>query len=533
MEHYTAGRWADAVEAFGRFDAASPLGPDELVAWARSFYMLGRDDEYVATLERAHRGFLALSQVDGAAGCAWWIGHNLMFRGQGNLANGWFATGTRLLDEAGIDCVERGFLLAPVWLRQMGAGEWSAGYQTALDGARIGERFGDADLLWLARDEQARALVHLHRVEEGLRLVDEILVALGSGAVSPVVSGILYCNTIAFCRDAHQNRHAREWTEALTAWCERQPQMVAHNGLCLVHRAEVFQVLGLWPLALEEARTAAERFTEGALNRIATGQAHYRQGEIHRLQGRWADAEACYLDASRRGHEPQPGLALTRLSQGRPDLAAAAIRRAVLETASPSSRADLLPAYVEIMVAVGDLDAAEAACRELDGLAVAHRSESLRAMLDHATALVAEASGNHRAALVSARAAWQAWQQLEAPYDGARARVVVARACRVLGDEDSARLEEAAAREVFEELGARSDLDVEAAWSAGLSERELEVLRLVSTGSTNREIAESLVISERTVARHLQNIFAKLDVSTRTAASAFAHEHGLVRPGAN
>ncbi len=495
--------------------------------------MLGRDVEYVALLERAHHAYLETGRTDRAAGCAWWIGHNLMFHGEGGRANGWFALGNRLLDEAALDCVERGFLLAPVWLRQMGSGDWAAGYETAVGAARIGERFGDHDLLWLARDEQARALLQLDRVDEALSLVDEVLVTVGSGVVSPVVSGIVYCNTIAFCRDSHQHRHAREWTEALTAWCARQPQMVAHNGLCLVHRAEVLQSLGRWSGAMEEARTAAERFTEGALNEIACGQAHYRQGEIHRLQGRWVDAERSYLEASRNGREPQPGLALARLRQGRPDLAAAAIRRAVLETAQPSARAGLLPAYVEIMVAVGDVEAAEVACRELDGLAELHRSETLRAMLDHAKALVSEANGDHRGALVSARAAWQAWHLLDAPYDAARARVVVARACRVLGDDDSAHLEDAAALEVFEQLGARPDLPDSTGTTGGLSERELEVLRLVCAGRTNREIGSQLVISERTVARHLQNIFVKLDVATRTAASAFAHEHGLVRPGAN
>ena len=528
MEQDQAGRWAEAAESYARADSAARLEPDDVVAWARSQYMLGRDDEYVALLERAHREYLDRDQRRAAAGCAWWIGHNLLFRGEAGPANGWFSLGNRLLEG---DCPERGYLLAPVWLRQLGSGELDAGLATLDEAARLGEAYGDRDLLWLARDDRARCLLLMGRVEEALGLVDEILVVLQAGEVSPVVRGIIYCNTIAFCRDAHQHRHARDWTEALTAWCEQQPQMVAHNGLCLVHRAEVLQLIGQWSAALAEARLAVERFTDGALNQIACGQAHYRQGEIHRLQGRWAEAESSYLDASRNGHEPQPGLALTRMGEGRPDLAAAAIRRAVLETTEPFARARLLPAYVEIMVAVADLDAAEAACRELEGLAETHRSESLRAMRDHAVALTAEARGDHRAALVAGRAAWQAWHRLQAPYDSARARVVVARVCRLLGDEDSAHLEEAAAREVFEQLGAAPDLDAEPVRAGGLSGREVEVLRLVCDGRTNREIADRLVISERTVARHLQNIFAKLDVSTRTAASAFAHEHGLVRPG--
>ena len=206
--------------------------------------MLGRDDEYVALLERAHRDYLDRDQRRAAAGCAWWIGHNLLFRGEAGPANGWFSVGNRLLE--GVDCPERGYLLAPVWLRQLGAGELDAALATLDEAVRLGEAYGDRDLLWLARDDRARCLLLMGRVEEALGLVDEILVVLEAGEVSPVVRGIIYCNTIAFCRDAHQHRHARDWTEALTAWCEQQPQMVAHNGLCLVHRAEVLQLLGRW-----------------------------------------------------------------------------------------------------------------------------------------------------------------------------------------------------------------------------------------------------------------------------------------------
>lgn len=527
MEHYAAGRWADAAEAFARADAEASLSPDEVVAWARSLYMLGRDEEYGALLERAHRSYLAAGAVDRAAGCAWWIGHSLMFRGQGGQANGWFATGARLLADSDLDCVERGYLLAPVWLRQMGSGDWAAGHQTAVEAERIAQRFGDPDLLWLARDEQARALLPLDRVREALDLVDQLLVVVGRGELSPLVSGIVYCNTLVFCHDAHLDGAAREWTEAMVAWCEAQPQMVAHNGLCLVHRAEVLQRGGEWTRALDDSRTAAERFIAGALNAIAVGRAHYRQAEIHRLRGQWAEAERCYQGALRHGYQPQPGLALTRLGQGRGDLAAAAIRRAVLESEEGLARAALLPAYVEIMVAVDDLDAAEAACRELAVLVRDRHSQSLQAMRDHSMALTAAARGDAATALRSARAAFDAWHALEAPYEAARARVVVARACSALGDEDSAGLELAAAREVFESLGALPDLGRHDT-TAGLSAREMEVLRLVSKGCPNRDIAERLVISERTVARHLQNIFAKLDVSSRTAAGAYAHEHGLV-----
>ena len=186
--------------------------------------------------------------------------------------------------------------------------------------------------------------------------MDEVLVAATAGELSPIVTGIVYCNTIAFCRDVYELRHAREWTEALTRWCDEQPEMVAHNGLCLVHRAEIMQLQGAWDDALEEARRAAERFTRGVLNQLACGKALYRQGEVHRLRGEFAAAEEAYREASRCGCEPQPGLALLRLAQGKATAAAAAIRRAVGEATQPLARAALLPAYVEIMLAVGELE---------------------------------------------------------------------------------------------------------------------------------------------------------------------------------
>ena len=374
------------------------------------------------------------------------------------------------------------------------------------------------------------------RVEEGLRLVDEVLVAAMAGELSPLVTGIIYCNTIAFCQDAYELRHAREWTEALTGWCERQPEMVAHNGLCLVHRAEIMQLQGAWSDALEEARRAAERFTAGVLNQLACGKAHYREGEVHRLRGEFGPAEEAYRQASRCGFEPQPGLALLRLAQDETEKAAAAIRRAVGETTRPLGRAALLPAYVEIMLAVQEQDRARAGSEELDEIAETHASDALRAMSAHARGAVCLAEGDAQEALVALRRAAEIWQRLGAPYESARARVLVGVACETLGDVDATALEMEAARGVFAQLGAAPDLERVGAQPAagggadahGLTGRELEVLRLVAAGRSNRAIAEELVISEHTVARHLQNIFAKLGVSSRTAAGAFAFEHDLV-----
>lgn len=535
-ESYARRLWTDACEWLTRADRVAPLQPEDLELLARSAYMLGRDHDYRTALERACHAYQRAGDSASAARCAWWIGHNLLFRGEAAPARGWFARGQRLLEREERDCAERGYLLIPVLLQHASGGDSLAAHAIASEIAVIAERFGDDDLAAIALMEQGHALVKEGRVEEGLRLVDETMVAVTAGELSPIVAGIVYCNTIAFCRDVYEVRRAREWTGALTRWCEAQPDMVAHQGLCLVHRAEIMTLGGAWPDALEEARRVGERFTEGALNQRALGHAAYGQGEVHRLQGRFEAAEAAYREASRLGREPQPGLAMLRLAQGNEDAAAAAIRRAVSETTQPLKRAALLPAYVKIMVETGDIEAANGARLELEAIAERQGSDMLAAMAAEAHGDVALAGGEDRVALLALRRAWEAWQELEAPFDAARARVSLALACRSLGDEDTAALELATARDSFVELEALPAV----AWvdslmrrtpaddTHGLTARELEVLRLVAAGKSNRDIAAALSISDHTARRHLQNIFAKLGVSSRAAATAFAYERSLL-----
>jgi len=535
-ESYAKRAWMDAYESLSQVDQAAPLGVEDLELLATSASMIGRDDEYLSILERAHHLHLDHGETLRAVRCAFWVGVNLALRGEMARATGWLGRAQRLVGREERDCVELGYLLLPVALQNEATGDWDTAAAAAADAAAIGERFGDADLFALAVHEQGCVLVKQGRVKEGLRLLDEAMVAVTAGELSsPIVTGLIYCGVIAGCQDAYELRRAREWTAALTRWCEEQPEMVSFTGRCLVHRAEILQLDGAWLDALQEARRAGERFAL-QMNQVAAGEALYRQGEIHRLRGELSDAEEAYRDASRCGWEPQPGLALLRLAEGREDVAAAAIRRVVGETTDRLKRVKLLPAYVEIMLAVGAVDEARSASRELEEIAESYESAVLGALVAHARGAVALVDGNAWAALVSLRHASQVWQELEAPYEAACARVLVGLACSAVGDDDTGSLELDAAHRVFQELGAAPDVSrvdsligpAASSKTHGLTGRELQVLRLVAAGKTNKAIGAELVVSERTVDRHVSNIFAKVGVSSRAAATAFAYENQLV-----
>ena len=386
--------WNQAHVAFVAADAVVPLAAEDLEHLAVSAYMLALDDEYLSVLERAHRAHLEAGDTVRAVRCAFWIGLNLMTHGAVGPARGWFGRAQRMLESEQFDCVERGYLVIPAVLEHVVEGDPDAAHDAAAEAAAIASRFGDKDLFALAVHEQGHALIRLGRVEEGLRLLDETMVSVVAGELSPRTTGIVYCNTIAFCQSVFEVRRAREWTEHLTRWCEEQPDMVAHTGVCLVHRAEIMELQGAWPDALEEARRAAERFEERSAEQRSRGRALALEGDLHRLQGRLDAAEAAYRTASLCGYEPQPGLALLRLAQGNVTAAEAAIRRALDETSRRLDRVPLLAACVEISVAAGDVDGAEDACRELGNIEAEQQSEAIAAMAARARGELGLARGS-------------------------------------------------------------------------------------------------------------------------------------------
>jgi DNA-binding CsgD family transcriptional regulator len=531
-----AGRlaWADAYAALSLADQSSSLAAEDLELLGTAAYLLGHMEDCLQALQRAQQLHAQAGDLRRAARCAFWLAFHLINQRELAQAGGWLARANRLLEHEQ-ECAERGYLLIPVALEQVVAGDHAGAQETAARAAAIGRRAADDDLTTLALSLQGRSMVRAGRVGAGMGLLDEAMVAVVAGELSPPVAGAVYCSVIDACQEVLEWRRAHEWTTALAAWCDRQPDMVTFTGQCLVHRAEILQLHGAWPQAVEEAQRAGERLQRGA-DSYATGASFYRQAELSRVLGDFTAAEDGYRQASRWGLEPQPGLAMLRLAQGRADAAEAASRRVVAETVEQFRRARLLPAHVEIMLAVGDAHAAREAADELTAISERYDTPALRAAAGHALGAVLLAEGDAPAALVVLRAACETWRELEAPYEAARVRVLLGLGCRALGDEEAAAMELDAARGVFTQLGAAPDLarlDTagvrgDASARHGLTARELQVLRLVAAGKTNHAIATDLVLADKTVDRHVSNLYAKLGVSSRAAATAYAYQHRLL-----
>jgi ATP/maltotriose-dependent transcriptional regulator MalT len=529
---YRRRAWANAYTSLLLADQTCPLGVEDLELLRTSAYLIGRELESEKILERVHHAHVAAGDQVRAARSAFWLGFSVLLRGEIGPATGWLSRARRLLDSR--DCAEQGYLLLPAAEQCFADGNIESALDAANRAAAIGDRFGDGDLIACARHLQGRALLRQGQIKSGLALLDEAMLAVAAGELSPIMTGLIYCSVIEACQQVYALSRAREWTAALSRWCEQQPAMVAFRGTCLARRAEILQFHGAWSDAMAEACRACE-CSQNA-NRRPPGAALYRQAEIYRLRGQFARAEEAYRSASRLGYEPQPGLALLRMAQGRTDAASAAIRRVVSTTTDRLQRTELLPAYIEIMLATGDIQQARRACRELEELAENVDTDALRAMAGHSRGAVELAEGDAREALGSLRRAFERWQQVEAPYAAACVRLLMGVASRSLGDEETAGLEFGAARTTFEQLGAAPDLtrldtveNREASpHRTQLTARELQVLRLVAAGNTNKAIAKELSLSERTIDRHVGNILTKLNVPSRAGAAAFAYRYKLL-----
>jgi DNA-binding CsgD family transcriptional regulator/tetratricopeptide (TPR) repeat protein len=518
-------------DTFSTLDSAEPLTPPDLELFATAAYMLGKVTEMLATQERAYHAYIEVGEPLLAARTALWLATNLASRGKIPQASGWVEVSERLLQSAPEDCVERGYLLMPRMLRHVMADELEDVVEVGGRAADIGRRFGDLDLTALTAQTQARALLRLSRTAEGLRLLDEVMISVTGSRLSPMVTGLVYCSVLEGCYETHAIKRAAVWTQSLTDWCGEQPDLVAFNDQCLAHRSEILRLQGSWIEAEEEAHRAG---MAGARFQIAA-QAHYQIGEIKRMRGDLAAAEQTYRQVSHDGGDPMPGIALLRLAQGNADAAFTTISDALAEATDPFVRIQLLPAVVEIAIGADHIPEATEATRELSEAADATGTEVHLGWAEHAEGRVALAEKRITQAIVHLRRAKAIWQDLSMLYDLARTRVDLGRALRARGGAEAADLEYEAARAVFVELGAAPDVRaidevVQRSRSkspAELTDREVEVLQLLLSGATNRSMAASLVLSERTIDRHVSNIFTKIGVTSRSAATAWAFKNGL------
>ncbi len=524
------GSWS---EAYDRYRALEPLErPEDHERFADAAWWTGRIEESIAARQKAYTGYEE-ARDDRRAG---WMAARLcmehFLRDEPAIGAGWFARAQRHARELP-DCVELGFgaLLEATVLRF--SGDPDAALPLTERATEIAQRFGDRDLLGMAIHSQGLILIDQGRVAEGVALLDEAMTSVVAGELSDYFTGAVYCSVIGACLELADVRRAGDWGEAARAWAESIPPESPYPGMCRINRAQLASLRGDWPQAEAEAGRATEELL--SFNSALAGEALYETGDVRRRLGDLAGAEAAFERAHELGFEPQPGLAQLRLAQGKVEAAVAALRVAITGTSGGRlHRTRLLWAFADAALAAGDPDAARTAADELDAIAGESDAPVLAASAATVRGSLQLAEGDVPSALTNLRRANTLWQELRLPYEGARARTAFGLALRAAGDEDDAALELRAALAAFERLGAAGDaarasdlLGGPKALPRGLTAREAEVLRLVASGKTNRDIAVELVISEHTVARHLQNMFVKLGVTSRSAATAFAYEHGL------
>jgi len=523
---YERHAWREAYDGFSAL--LESLAVDDLERLAVSAYLVGINPASDDAWTRAHQTRLGSGDVLGAIRCAFWLAFRLVNAFDRPEGNGWIARIERLVEPASPDSIEAGRLAYLRGLRAAFEGDLDTAATDLARSAEIASLWLDDELAALARLSLGRVRIFLGEITPGVRLLDEAMLVVQSAALSPIAIGDSYCTAIDACYDLFDVQRGQAWTRGLTDWCARQPDLVPFAGVCQVHRSEFLQLEGAWVEAMAQAGLARARLAQ-PFRQLPYGAAVYQQGELHRLLGEFGEAEACYREASSAGRDPQPGLALLRLRQHRREAAAQAIDRALAEAEDPIARSWLLDAYVEIMLANDRVVDAKSGAAELAAVASGLTSPMLHAVARRASGALRLAEDDPRGALGDLRKASDGFRDLAAPYEAARCAVLIGRARRSLGDDEGARLETDQARATFDRLGARPDLVALAGdRPAQLTAREQQVLRLVAAGHTNRSIGAELGLSERTVDRHMSNIFTKLGVSSRAAATASAYESDLL-----
>lgn len=526
-EHHDWQRCHDA--------ASSATGdPDDeaerLDLLADAAWWLGRLDDCIEARERAYHLYDEAGDHRRAGQCAVWLYEHHCFRASPSIASGWLGRARRALAD-GESCTELGALLLREAEVAHGSGALDAAADLATRGIALGRELRCTDLEAEALQTLGRVRIDQGAPADGLALLDEAMLFAIEGRLSPYSTGKVFCSLVSACEDLNDHRRVAEWTAATTRWAERHP-LAVFPGLCRVHHATSLRWRGEWAQAEREAVRACEELAGINLPNAATAWAEI--GDIRRRLGDLTGAAAAFLAADELCPQPRAAVALLRLAEGDLPAASATVREA-LDAAGWNrlARAKVLPAVAQIAIAAGDVAAASDAVDELAAIAEDFESAGIAAAACSARGRLQLATGDPdgRGTL---RDAVTRWTELAVPYEVATARMLLGEAARLTGDDAGAASSFAAARRLFDDLGVRIDGQQGSpgtpppALPDGLTEREAEVLRLVAGGLTNKEIAAALCLSDKTVARHLSNIFVKIKVSTRAAATAFAFERGVV-----
>ncbi len=447
--------WHEGFDLLSEADRLEPLGPEDLEALAQAAWWTGKLDSCIVARERAYALYLEQNQPRRAAVVALAVALDYFGKMAHSVGAGWFNRAERLLAEEG-DCAEQGHLALMNGMQAAAVGDNELALEAAKIVLEIGTRFGDRDLQAFGLLLEGKTKVAMGEVKEGLALLDEATVAAVSGELDPYSSGIIYCVAIGSTTQLADYQRAGEWTEASQRWCERQ-SISGFPGVCRVHRAEIIRLRGSWAEAESEARRALSELQ--GFNLEFAGHGFNEIGEIRLRMGDLEEARDAFRQAHELGHDPQPGLSLLMLAEGKAQGALAALKRS-LDAGSYDrlGRCRLLSPMVSIALAAGDIETARAAAAEAQEIADEYDSPVLQACGHLARGELELEDGDAEAALKSFRSGWQIWRTADLPYEAARARMMMGVALQVLGDVDGAQLELAAARSAFEKLGAVLDL---------------------------------------------------------------------------